>query len=130
MKMPIRIKLVIMSLLFLAVPSLLIGIIGYQSTANSLNTLGAEGLQTDVRMTIAMIEALQKQVQAGEVSLAEAQEEVKEVILGKKDKNGKRPINPRLNLGKHGFLFIINSDGLEIAHPNFEGKKCMEYKDG
>src|SRR5690349_9815879 len=120
--MPIRIKLVIMSLLFLAVPSLLIGLIGYQSSANSLNTLGAEGLQTDVRMTIAMIGALQNQVQAGKISLKDAEEEVKEAILGKIDKNGKRPINPRLNLGQHGFLFIINSQGLEIAHPNFEGK--------
>jgi diguanylate cyclase (GGDEF)-like protein/PAS domain S-box-containing protein len=126
--MPIRIKLVIMSLLFLAVPSLLIGIIGYQSSANSLNSLGAQGLQTDVRMTIAMIGALQKQVQAGKVSLADAQEEVKVAILGKRDKNGKRPINPRLNLGQHGFLFIINSDGLEIAHPNFEGKNVWNIK--
>jgi diguanylate cyclase (GGDEF)-like protein/PAS domain S-box-containing protein len=117
-----------MSLLFLAVPSLLIGIIGYQSSANSLNTLGAQGLQTDVRMTIAMIGALQKQVQEGKVSLADAQEEVKETILGKKDKNGKRPINPRLNLGKHGFLFIINSQGLEIAHPNFEGVNVWNIK--
>ena len=117
-----------MSLLSLAVPSLLIGIIGYQSSANSLNTLGAEGLQTDVRMTIAMIGALQNQVQAGKISLADALEEVKEAILGKKDKKGKRPINPRLNLGQHGFLFIINSQGLEIAHPNFEGENVWNIK--
>src|SRR5437762_9089983 len=117
-----------MSLLFLAVPSLLIGIIGYQSSANSLNTLGAAGLQTDVRMTIEMIDALQKQVKAGKVSLADAQEEVKEAVLGKKDANGKRPINPRLNLGQHGFIFIINSAGVEIAHPNFEGQNIWNIK--
>ena len=106
MKMSLRRKLIIMSLLFLAVPSLLIGIMGYRSAANSLNKLGAEGLQTDVRMTIEMIGALDKQVKAGKVSLADAQEEVKEAILGKRDANGKRPINPRLNLGEHGFIFI------------------------
>jgi diguanylate cyclase (GGDEF)-like protein/PAS domain S-box-containing protein len=117
-----------MSLLFLAMPSLLIGIIGYQSSANSLNTLGAAGLQTDVRMTIEMIGALQKQVQAGKVSLADAQEEVKEAILEKKDANGKRPINPRLNLGQHGFVFIINSAGVELAHPNFEGQNVWNIK--
>ncbi len=128
MKTSIRTKLIIMSLLFLAVPSLLIGIIGYQSSANSLNTLGAAGLQTDVRMTIEMIDALQKQVKAGKVSLADAQEEVKEAVLGKKDANGKRPINPRLNLGQHGFIFIVNSAGLEIAHPNFEGQNVWNIK--
>lgn len=126
--MPIRIKLIIMSLLFLAVPSLLIGIIGYQSSASSLNTLGAQGLQTDVRMTIEMIGALDKQVKAGKVSLADAQEEVKEAILGEKDANGHRPINPRLNLGEHGFIFIINSAGVELAHPNFEGMNVWDIK--
>ena len=126
--MPIRIKLIIMSLLFLAVPSLLIGIIGYQSSRNSLKTLGAESLQTDVRMTIEMIEALDKQVKTGKVLLEDAQEQVKEAILGKKDANGNRPINPRLNLGKHGFIFIINSAGVELAHPNFEGMDVWEIK--
>lgn len=117
-----------MSLLFLAVPSLLIGIIGYQSSRNSLKTLGAESLQTDVRMTIEMIEALDKQVKTGKVLLEDAQEQVKEAILGKKDANGNRPINPRLNLGKHGFIFIINSAGVELAHPNFEGMDVWEIK--
>ncbi|HHY74734.1 MAG TPA: EAL domain-containing protein [Bacillus bacterium] len=126
--MPIRIKLIIMSLLFLAVPSLLIGIIGYQSSRNSLNTLGAEGLQTDVRMTIEMIGALDKQVKEGKVLLEDAQEQVKEAILGEKDADGHRPINPRLNLGKHGFIFIINSAGLELAHPNFEGVNVWNVK--
>lgn len=117
-----------MSLVFLAVPSLLIGIIGYQSATSSLNKLGAEGLQTDVRMTIEMIGALDKQVKAGKVSLEDAQEQVKEAILGKKEANGNRPINPRLNLGKHGFLFIINSAGVELAHPNFEGVNVWDVK--
>ena len=126
--MSIRIKLIMMSLLFLAVPSLLIGIIGYQSSTKSLNKLGSEGLQTNVRLTIEMIGVLDKQVKAGKVSLVDAQEEVKEAILGKKDANGKRPINPRLNLGENGFIFIINSAGIELAHPNFEGKNVWNIK--
>ena len=79
-------------------------------------------------MTIEMIGALDKQVKAGKVSLADAQEEVKEAILGKKDANGKRPINPRLNLGEHGFIFIINSAGVELAHPNFEGQNVWDIR--
>jgi PAS domain S-box-containing protein len=117
-----------MSFIFLAVPSLLVGMFGYQSSANSLNALGAQGLQTDVRMTIEMINTLQKQVKAGKISIRVAQEEVKEAILGKKNANGTRPINPRLNLGKHGFLFIINDKGLEIVHPNFEGQNVWNVK--
>ena len=89
--MSIRIKLIMMSLLFLAVPSLLIGIIGYQSSTKSLNKLGSEGLQTNVRLTIEMIGVLDKQVKAGKVSLVDAQEEVKEAILGKKMRMGNVP---------------------------------------
>ncbi|WP_223881976.1 EAL domain-containing protein [Niallia endozanthoxylica] len=126
--MSIRTKLIIMSLIFLAIPSLLIGIIGYKSSLRSLNNLGADGLQTDVRLTIEMIGALDKQVKAGNVSLEEAQEEVKVAILGEKDSNGKRPINPRLNLGEHGFIFITNSAGDELAHPNFEGQNVWNIQ--
>lgn len=128
MKISLRTKLIIVSLIFLAVPSLLIGIIGYNSAVSSLNTLGSEGLKTEVRMTIEMIEALDNQVKAGKISLADAQEEVKEAILGKKNANGQRPINTNLNLGKHSFIFIINSKGVEIAHPNFEGKDVWDIK--
>ena len=82
-----------------------------------------KGLQTNVRMTIEMIEVLDKQVKAGKVSLEEAQEEVKEAILGKKDANGKRPINPRLNLGENGFIFIINSQqGLNSHTRTLKGR--------
>ena len=103
--MSIRTKLIIMSLIFLAVPSLLIGISGYYSSTRSLNKLGAKGLQTNVRMTIEMIEALDKQVKAGKIPLKEAQEQVKEAILGKKDNRGKRPINPTLNARKRRLYF-------------------------
>lgn len=128
MRISLRTRLIIVSLIFLAVPSLLIGIIGYKSAVTSLNTLGSEGLKTEVRMTIEMINALNNQVKAGKISLAEAQEEVKEAILGKKDADGQRPINSRLNLGDHGFIFIINEKGVEIAHPNFEGKNVWDVK--
>lgn len=126
--MSIRKKLIIVSLLFLSVPSLLIGIIGYQSSTNSLNELGSEGLQTNVRLTIEMIDVLDKQVRAGKISLKDAQEEVKIAILGEKDASGNRPINPDLNLGDHGFIFIINSEGVELAHPNFEGQNVWNTK--
>lgn len=117
-----------MSLIFLSIPSLLIGIIGYRSSVSSLNNLGSESLQTNVRLTVEMIGALEQQVKEGKVTLAAAQEELKEAILGKKDVNGKRPINPRLNMGKHSFIFIINSKGDEIAHPNFEGQNVWNVK--
>ena len=85
-------------------------------------------MQTNVRLTIKMIDVLDKQVQAGNVSLSEAQEDVKIAILGEKDTKGNRPINPDLNLGENGFIFIINSEGIELAHPNFEGQNVWNTR--
>ncbi|WP_071394145.1 EAL domain-containing protein [Bacillus tuaregi] len=126
--MSIRLKLIVMSLLFLAVPSLLIGLIGYHSSTDSLNDLGAQSLKTNVRLTIEMIGALDKQVKAGRISIEEAQEQVKVSLLGNKAANGKRPINTRLNLGEQSFIFIIDSTGVELAHPDYEGKNVWDVK--
>ena len=51
-------------------------------------------------MTIEMIEALDKQVKAGKIPLEEAQEQVKEAILGKKDTMGNDPLIRRLTQGE------------------------------
>ena len=85
-------------------------------------------MQTNVPMTIEMIEALDKQVKAGKIPLKEAQEQVKEAILGKKDNRGNRPPNPSLTQGKDDFIFIVNSQGVELAHPNFEGENVWDIK--
>lgn len=91
MRVSIRTKLIIMSLLFLAVPSLIKGSIGYSSSVTSLDELGATGLKNNVRMTIEMIGTLQKQVEAGNLSLEDAQEQVKVAILGEKTQRGNAP---------------------------------------
>ena len=92
--MSIRIKLIMMSLLFLAIPSLLIGIIGFQSSTKSLNKLGSEGLQTNVRLTIEMIGVLDKQVKAGKVSLVDARRKSKRRYSEKKIRMGNVPSIP------------------------------------
>ena len=69
-----------------------------------------------------MIEMLNNQVKAGTITLEDAQEEVKIAILGKRDEDGNRPINSRLNLGKDGFIFIINSRVLNSHIQTLKGR--------
>ncbi|GED32281.1 cache domain-containing protein [Brevibacillus centrosporus] len=77
-----------MCLLLLAVPSIVIGLKSYYSATANLNDLGARSLKNNVKLTLEMIDALNKYVEAGKISLEEAQEQVKQHILGPKQADG------------------------------------------
>ena len=65
-------------------------------------------------MTIAMIEQFNQEVEAGNLSLEEAQEKVKIAILGEKDSEGKRPINKDIKLGDNGYIFVVDQKGCPL----------------
>src|SRR5699024_5568160 len=104
-------------------------IFSYQKSASSLDDLGATNLQNSVEMTIEMIEALDEEVENGNLSLKEAQEKVKVSILGEKDSEGLRPINKDIDLGEFGYMFIADSNGNLIAHPTIEGENTWNRED-
>lgn len=117
------------SLLLLVVPSVIVGFVSYQFTKNSLDEQGQTGLKNHVNATLEMINVLDKQVKDGKMSLEEAQESVKEAILGQKKPDGTRPINKNIDVGKHGYMFVLDDKGVELAHPKLEGKNIWDTKD-
>lgn len=117
----LRAKMIVILLLLLLIPSLIIGLVGYQVSKEQLNQSGQIQLKNDVRLLNSTIEVLNNEVRAHQITLAEAQEQVKEEILGPKT-NGKRPINHQFNLGKSGYFFILDNNAVEVAHPSLEGK--------
>ncbi|WP_301169638.1 methyl-accepting chemotaxis protein [Brevibacillus nitrificans] len=121
-----RYKLIIMCLLLLAVPSIVIGLKSYYSATDNLNDLGARSLKNNVKLTIEMIDALHKYVEAGKISLEDAQEQVKQHILGPKQADGTRPINPNIDVGANGYLYIVSEQGIMLANPTAEGENSWE----
>src|SRR5690625_2457462 len=83
----IRTKLMITSILLLTIPIIILGVLSFQKAKNSLDNNGAERLETSVELTIAFIESLNDEVEKGHLTLEEAQEKVKEAVLGKKDED-------------------------------------------
>jgi methyl-accepting chemotaxis protein len=124
----IRMKMIVLCLLLLLVPSLVIGLVGYNQSKMSLDESGKIQLKNDVRLVIAMIDALDKQVKAGLLTKEEAQEMVKQEILGPKNADGKRPINKKLDLGENGYMYVYSQDGFFLAHPLLEGKDMKGTK--
>lgn len=125
----IRMKLMTISFLLLTIPLVILGLLSYQKTTSSLNKLGEKNLKNSVEMTIELIDALNKEVEKGTLSLEEAQEQVKVAILGEKNADGKRPINKNFDLGENGYLYIIDQKGTLIAHPVVEGRQGWNDED-
>lgn len=125
----IKAKLIAFSLLLLMIPLIILGYLSYQQSKSNLESVGKENLRNSVEMTIAMIEQFNQEVEVGNLSLEEAQEKVKVAILGKKDNEGKRPINKNIKLGENGYIFVVDQKGNSIAHPNIEGTNVWDEQD-
>jgi len=122
-------KLIAFSLLLLMIPLIILGYLSYQQSKSNLESVGKENLRNSVEMTIAMIEQFNQEVEAGNLTLEEAQEKVKVAILGKMDNEGKRPINKNIKLGENGYIFVVDQKGNSIAHPNIEGNNVWDEQD-
>lgn len=125
----IKKKLVFISVLLLIVPLSALGYFSYTNSTKSLNDLGETNLKNSVEMTVEMITALNIEVEKGNISLEDAQERVKVAILGEKDADQKRAINKKINLGEHGYMFILDDEGNQIAHPWLEGQNSWDSVD-
>lgn len=125
----VRSKLVLMSLFLLIFPLITLGTVSFFTAKNTLGEQGELRLETSIEMTLEMIEVLNEQVEAGNLSLEEAQERVKVAILGEKDETGKRPINENIDLGKYGYILITDENGVALAHPEEEGVSLWEEED-
>lgn len=125
----IRSKLIIISLILLIVPIAILGTVSYNKMKDTLDESSTKRLETSVELTIEMMESLHEEVDKGTLSLEEAQEKVKIAILGEKDPDGLRPINPNIDMGEYGYLFIADSQGNLQAHPTLEGENTWDRQD-
>jgi methyl-accepting chemotaxis protein len=60
-------KLISLCLLLLLIPSLIIGIVGYQQSKNSLDDAGNIQLKNNVQVYLSMIDVLNQQVKASKL---------------------------------------------------------------
>lgn len=128
-KFTIQSKLIIISFLLLVVPLVVTGLISYQTAKSELDKKGEIILKNSVKQAIELINDKQNNVEKGNLTLEEAQEEVKTALLGPKDAEGKRPINSNIDLGQNGYFVVYDEKGNEVAHPSLEGKNVWDVED-
>lgn len=128
-KTTVKKKLITVTLILLAVPSLIIGLIGFETAKTNLGERGKIGLKNDVNMALELIEILNDEVENGNLTMEEAQERFKASILGEKQSDGNRPINKNIDMGEFGYFFALDKSGKLLAHPNAEGDVIWDSKD-
>ncbi|MBS7525869.1 methyl-accepting chemotaxis protein [Fusibacter paucivorans] len=128
-KYSMKMKLVSISALLLIVPMLLIGVTSYWQAKQALTSKGEIILKNAVTQAIGLIDAQKQAVARGEISLEDAQEAVKQALLGPMDAEGKRPISKAVNLGEHGYFVVYSPKGIEIMHPSLEGQDAWDAED-
>lgn len=114
----------------IVVSIIIMGFICFYNAKKELGQLGETAIKNKVQMGIAMMTALEKQVQEGKVTRAEAQEVFKSEMLNPKQSDGKtRGLNSNLELNVQAYMYAINSKGVEMMHPYKEGDDISSLKD-
>ncbi|WP_183187622.1 methyl-accepting chemotaxis protein [Brevibacillus panacihumi] len=126
MKLTIRTKLIAITAFLLLIPSLLIGLSGYVTAKKNLDQLGSAGLKNNVKLALDAMEALNDEVQKGTLSIQEAQEKMKEKLIGPLQSDGTRTIENEVDMGEYGYFFVLDKEGMAVAHPTLEGKNLFD----
>lgn len=126
MKLTIRKKLVFISVILLALPSLVIGIFSYISAKDNLDELGSKGLENNVHMALQLIDVLNADVESGKISLKDAQDRAKKELIGEMQTDGTRSIDSKVDMGEYGYFFVLDKEGMAIAHPAREGESLYD----
>ncbi|MBO8157195.1 MAG: cache domain-containing protein [Bacillaceae bacterium] len=125
----IRTKLIMIALILLIIPSVTIGIISYNSSKTGLDDLGAVNLKNNVKMAVKLIETLNTKVEEGAISLEDAQERAKVLLIGEKQNDGTRKIDQSIDIGENGYFFILDNQGILLGHPSIEGQNLWDEED-
>lgn len=127
-KFTIRSKMLLFCIILLALPSVIVGSISYFVAKNATDELIKKNLENSVKQMSQNIASSIEMVNNGQLTLEQAQENVKTVMLGARQSDGTRPINKLIDLGPNGYYYVIDDQGLLLAHPNLEGENIWDRK--
>lgn len=119
--LPIKFSMKIWGLMIILVVSttFLTSFIGYRVASDALNQKGETILKNAVGMAIEVLELQEEKVLEGELSLASAQEDAKNLFRK----------NAGVDLGESGYFVIMDGSALILVHPTIEGTDGNTLRD-
>lgn len=128
MKGSVRNKLIALAALVILIPLIVVGTINYFVAKHELETVGEMGMQNGTYAVLDLIDELNAQVEAGYLSLEEAQEKAKTKIIGPMQADGTRPLENPAKYGENFYFYVVDEDGVLLVHPQKEGESLYESK--
>jgi signal transduction histidine kinase len=127
-KVSITQQFLLISLLLLAVTMGSTFILAYGVAKHQVLDMGDELLRSKLKDTVGFIDALNQQVEEGDMTLKEAQETARTYLLGPKEANGTRDLSKsKMSGGNPMYVWAIRPDGTLAMHrSNFEGKNVWD----
>ncbi|MDI4647196.1 methyl-accepting chemotaxis protein [Cohnella hashimotonis] len=123
----IRLKLIPLFLLTLIIPVSALGVVSFRIYDDESGRLIEKNLQNLVNMAASITEGFEAEASSGRMEAAEAQEYVKEQLIGAKS-GETRTITKDFDLGENGYFFILNEKGDLLGHPLLEGQNIIDKK--
>ncbi len=127
-RLNIKAKFIMLTNVLVVASLIVLGVVSFQNSQKGLDDLGATNLQNSVELYLDLIAVMNEQVEKGAITLEEAQEKVKEAMLGKKISDQERE-GHSIDVGENGYPYILNEDGVLLAHPFLEGENIWDYED-
>ncbi|OMP66994.1 methyl-accepting chemotaxis protein [Domibacillus epiphyticus] len=121
-------KLIILCLFILLIPTTIIGISTYGMSKNELEKSGETQLKNNVKMTIGMINLLNEEVEAGNLTLEEAQEKLRQELLSEKNADNERSIKKEYTVGETGYTWAVNENAVSVMNPGNEGQDLTDVQ--
>ncbi|MGO4546681.1 methyl-accepting chemotaxis protein [Paenibacillus sp. 2TAB23] len=121
-------KLLFVTLAILVVTMLTMAAMSLWVTARESDLQMRANLRNTVKMASEVMVAFEDSALKGSLDRETAQEQMKEMLLGPKQADGSRTINTNIDLGKHGYFFILNDKGDLLAHPSLEGRNLYNQQ--
>lgn len=122
----IRTKLILISSILLILPIVILGTASYFSAKEELNLKGEVILKNAVHQVRQLIDVKKKEVEWGELTLEEAKESVRQILMTEKNGEGVREIRKDIDLGKQGYFLAYDSKGMVVMHPSLEGESLWD----
>lgn len=125
-KLSIGKKMVAFCLVLLSIPLIVVGVISYNTSKTETTALIEKDLQHSVQMAAEMEKLLHSMVESGGIEQAEAEEQLRTILIGARNEDGTRSIRHDIDLGENGYFFVLDEAGLLLAHPLLEGDNLWD----
>lgn len=123
------VRIVSMAVIALLIYSVLIAIANYNTAKGALLEKGKLSLKNTVILAQTYIETEHQVVENGGISRAEAEDKIKNMLLGPLESDGTRKLHRNIDLGENAYFIIYDRQGYEIMHPTLEGDYVYDVVD-